>query len=70
MEKIDKAKKGRIMTIKENFHIYIHKKQNQLIEEQRASTDDFTNILFDITMTYMTRPQYPLPIDTAYGIHS
>jgi hypothetical protein len=28
------------MTIKENLHLYIHKKQNQLIEEQRANTDD------------------------------
>jgi hypothetical protein len=51
MERIDQAKKWRIMTIKENLHIYIHKKQNQLIEEQRESIDDYTNNLFDIAMS-------------------
>jgi hypothetical protein len=65
MERIDKAKKGRIMTIKENLQIYIHKTQNLLIEEQRAAIDDYTNILFDTAMTYMTRPQNPLPSNTA-----
>jgi hypothetical protein len=53
-----------MMTIKENIHIYIHQKQNQLIEEQKANIDDYTNSLFDIVMTYMTRPPKPLPIDT------
>jgi hypothetical protein len=55
------------MTIKENLRICIHKKQNHLIEEQRANIDDYTNILFDIAMTYMTRPRNPLPIDTGKG---
>jgi hypothetical protein len=64
MERIYQAKKGRIMTIKVNLHVYIHKKQNQLIEEQRASIDDYTNIPFDKAMTCMTRPRNPLPIDT------
>jgi hypothetical protein len=58
------------MNIKENFQIYIHKKQNLLIEERRAGTDDYTNILFDTAMTYMTRPQNPLPSNTVYGAHS
>jgi hypothetical protein len=61
MERIDQAKDGRIMTIKENLHIYIHKKENQLIEAQRANTDDYTNILFDTGMIYMTCPCNPLP---------
>jgi hypothetical protein len=60
MERIDQAKKGWIMTIKENLHIYIHKKQNQLAEEQRANTDDYTNILIDVAMVYMTRSRNPL----------
>jgi hypothetical protein len=33
MEKIDHARKGRLMNIKENFHIYIYKQQNTLIDE-------------------------------------
>jgi hypothetical protein len=57
MERIDQAKNGRIMTINENLHIYVRKKQNLLIEEQRASIDDYTNILFDIAMTYLTPMQ-------------
>jgi hypothetical protein len=64
MERIDQAKTGRIMTIKENLHIYIHKKQNKLMEEQRTSIDDYTNILSDVAMTYMTRPRNPFAIDT------
>jgi hypothetical protein len=70
MERIDKARKGRIMNIKENFQIYIHKKQNILIEEQRAGTEDYTHILFDTAMTHLTRPQNPPPSNTAYGTHS
>jgi hypothetical protein len=57
MEKIDQAKKGRIMRIKENLHIYTHKKQNQLIEEQRENIVDYTNIRFDIGIMYMTPMQ-------------
>jgi predicted house-cleaning noncanonical NTP pyrophosphatase (MazG superfamily) len=35
MEMIEKAKKGSIMNIKEDFHIYHFNKLNKLIEEQK-----------------------------------
>jgi hypothetical protein len=59
MEKIDHARKGRIMNIKENFHIYIYKQQNKLIDEQRANEDDHANILYDTALTFMDTPTQP-----------
>jgi hypothetical protein len=47
MEKIDHAKKGRTMTIKENFYIYLYMRHNKPIEEQRAHDDNHANILYD-----------------------
>jgi hypothetical protein len=59
MEKIDHARKGRLMNIKENFHIYIYKQQNKLISEPRAKEDDHANILYDTALTFMDTPTEP-----------
>jgi hypothetical protein len=47
------------MNIKENFHIYIYKQQNKLINEQRANEDDHANILYDTALTFMDTPTQP-----------
>jgi hypothetical protein len=60
MQKIDHARKGRLMNIKENYHIYIHKHQNKLIEEQRTYDDNHANILYDIAYTFIHTPTQPL----------
>jgi hypothetical protein len=44
------------MNIKENFHIYMHKQQNKLIEEQRTYDDSHANILYDIAFTFIHTP--------------
>jgi hypothetical protein len=56
MEKIDQAKRGRIMNIEENLHIYIYKKQNKLIEEQKMKVESSVNGLFDIMTMYTIHP--------------
>jgi hypothetical protein len=59
MQKIDHARKGRLMNIKENYHIHIHKQQNKLIEEQRTYEDSHANILYDIAFTFIHTPALP-----------
>jgi hypothetical protein len=39
MEMIEKAKKGDIMNIKEDYHIYHFNKFNKLIEEQKHTKE-------------------------------
>jgi hypothetical protein len=58
MEMVEHAKKGSIMNIKENFHIYHLNKTNVLIEEQKANKDNhIQNEMFDIITNISTRPQ-------------
>jgi hypothetical protein len=59
MEKIDHAKKGRLMNIKDNFHIHMYKQRNKLIDEQRAHEDNHANILYDIASTFLDTPTQP-----------
>jgi hypothetical protein len=44
------------MNIKENLHIYIYKRQNKLVEEQKMKVESCANGLFDIMMTYTICP--------------
>jgi hypothetical protein len=37
MQKIDYARKGQIMNIKENLYIYLYKQHKKLIEQQRQT---------------------------------
>jgi hypothetical protein len=58
MKIVEQAKKGTIMNIKENFHIYQQNKLNMLIEEQKANIQNHTqNEMFDLTTHIHTRPQ-------------
>jgi hypothetical protein len=59
MEKIDHARKGRLMNIKENFHIYIYKQQNKLIDEQGTHEDSHANILYDTALIFIHTPTQP-----------
>jgi hypothetical protein len=65
MEKIDHAKKGRLMNIKEKFHIHMYKQRNKLIDEQRGHEDNHANILYDIASTFLDTPTQP-----HYGINT
>jgi hypothetical protein len=48
MEMIEKATKGRMMNIKENFYIYQFNRTNKLIQEQKHIREgDHQNSLFD-----------------------
>jgi hypothetical protein len=47
------------MNIKENVHIYMHKQQKKLIEEQRTYDDRHANILYDIALTFIHTPTQP-----------
>jgi hypothetical protein len=53
MEKLDHAKKGCIMTIKENLYIHLYKQHNKLIDEQRAHEDNHANILYDTALAHV-----------------
>jgi hypothetical protein len=39
MEMIERARKGRTMNIKENFHIYLFNHVNKLIQEQKHTKE-------------------------------
>jgi hypothetical protein len=52
MDRIDHGKKGRIMNIKENSYIYLYKKENKLIEEQKVLTNQYRNAIYGVAMTY------------------
>jgi hypothetical protein len=58
MEMVERAKKGSIMNIKENFHIYHLNKTNMLIEEQKDNKDNhIQNEMFDVITNISTHPQ-------------
>jgi hypothetical protein len=58
IEIMEYAKKGNLMDIKENFHIYHQNKTNMLIKEQKANKDNHSqNEIFDIIININTRPQ-------------
>jgi hypothetical protein len=58
MEMVEYAKKGNVMNIRENFHIYHQNKTNMLIEEHKSNKDSHTqNEMFDIIININTRPQ-------------
>ena len=53
MELIEVAKKGKLMNIKEEYQIYRHYKNNNLIDEQKQLREFNTqNTLFDLATTY------------------
>jgi hypothetical protein len=54
MALIEKARKGKLMNTKENFHIYLHNQANSLIHEQKQDTGDRHNSLFDLATRYTT----------------
>jgi hypothetical protein len=57
MEMVEKARKGKIMNIKENFYIYLFNYANNLIQEQKQiKAGDRQNSLFDFVVKY-TPPQ-------------
>jgi hypothetical protein len=56
MEKIDHARKGRTMTTKENFYIYLYKGHDKLIDEQRAHDNNHANILYDTAIAHTDTP--------------
>jgi hypothetical protein len=58
MEMVEPAKKGNLMNIKENFHIYHLNKNNKLIEEQKSNKESHNqNEMFDIIININTHPQ-------------
>jgi hypothetical protein len=59
VEKIDHAKKGRLMNIKEKVHIHMYKQRNKLIDEQRTHEDNHANNLYDIALTFLDTPTQP-----------
>jgi hypothetical protein len=57
MEIVEHAKKGSIMNIKENFHIYHQNRINMLIEEQKTNIQNHTqNEMFEVITHIRTRP--------------
>ena len=57
MEVIERAKKGNIMNIKEEYQIYYHYKHNKLIDEQRQLGEaNSQNNMFDIIILHMNTP--------------
>jgi hypothetical protein len=56
MDKIDHARKGRLMNIKEKVYIYSYKRTNKLIDEQKAEENNHKNILFDIDIENRDTP--------------
>jgi hypothetical protein len=73
MEKIDHTRKGRLMKIKENFHIYRYKQQNTLIDEQRTHENKHANNLYETALTSIhtpTQPHYSTNTTTETTQHS
>jgi hypothetical protein len=54
MDKIDHARKGRLMNIKENFYIYSYKRNSKLIDERNA--EENKKFLFGIVVEYIDTP--------------
>jgi hypothetical protein len=44
------------MTIQEHLYIYLYKRHNKLIDEQRAHDDNHANILFDTAIAHIDTP--------------
>jgi hypothetical protein len=57
MEITERAKKGNIMNIKEEFQIYYYHKYNKLIDEQKQikETNNLQN-MFDMVKQHMNTP--------------
>jgi hypothetical protein len=53
MEKIYHSRKGRIMNIKEHFHIYSYKHNNKLIDYHSANGNNHEIIRFDIAIAHI-----------------
>jgi hypothetical protein len=57
MELIEYARKGNIMSIKENYYIYKFKQLKELIEEQKSTKENYNqNSMFDVALRHETRP--------------
>jgi hypothetical protein len=56
MDRIDHARNGCLMNIKENFYIYSNKHNSKLIDEEKAEENNHKNILFDIPIEYTDTP--------------
>jgi hypothetical protein len=57
MEMIEKAKKGGIMNIKEDYHIYHFNKFNKLIEEQKHTKEsDNQRNMFNLIKQHQNTP--------------
>jgi hypothetical protein len=53
MEMVEHAKKGNLMNIKENFHIYHFNQLNKLIEEQKHTKErDTQNSMLNIIIKH------------------
>jgi hypothetical protein len=53
MKMVEHAKKGNLMNIKENFHIYHFNKYNKLMREQKhAKESDNQNSMIDIIIKH------------------
>jgi hypothetical protein len=58
MEMVEYTKKGNLMNIKENFHIYHLNKTSKLIEWQKSKKEShIQNEMFDIIVNINTCPQ-------------
>jgi hypothetical protein len=55
MELVEKARKGRLMDIKENFYIYFFNHANHLIQEQKQNTGDRQHNVFDLVVKHTTQ---------------
>jgi hypothetical protein len=57
MEMIEKARKGGIMNIKEDYHIYHFNKFNKLIEEQKHTKESNNQRnMFDLIIQHQNTP--------------
>jgi hypothetical protein len=57
MEIIETAKKGNLMNIKEEFHIYYNSKQNKIIDEQKQTREANNKLnMFDLLIQFMNTP--------------
>jgi hypothetical protein len=57
MEMIEKAKKGGIMNIKQDYHIYLFNKFNKLIQEQKHTKESNNQRnMFDLIIQHHSTP--------------
>jgi hypothetical protein len=62
-KKINQTRKGRIMNINENGHIYLHKHSNKLIDETKP-------VKIIIKIPYSMKPYHTYIHHCRYGTHS